>query len=134
MFHLLVEITDFQLRQNLFSLLLIFPCFLMIHAYQQIFQSRMSLRFHAMLVFLDQFYHTVAMMEAGFQHSQFFGIFRILLQIVYTEIPTENNIPVIISLLPGKYIQKGRLSRPVFSDQSDTLPFGNTERYIFKQN
>ena len=73
------------------------------------------------------------MMKTGFQYSQFFGILRILFQIVYTKVTAEHNISAVISFLTGKYIQQGGFTCTVFSYQADTLAFGNTEGNIFEK-
>ena len=103
--YLLVEITYLQLRQNLLGLLLIVPCFFMVHAYQDFIESRMPFRLHATFVFLNQFYSTVAMMKTGFQYSQVFRILRVLFQIPHPEVTAERYIPTVISLFSGNDIQ-----------------------------
>ena len=78
MFDGLVKVAYLQLGQDLFCFSLIVPCLFVLHACQQVFQSGITFRFHAPLIFLDQFHGAVAMIEARFQHGQFFGIMRVL--------------------------------------------------------
>ena len=131
-FHLLVEVTDLELRKDLFGFLFVLPGFLMVHTHQYFVQSGMAFRLHATLIFLNQLNGAVAMMETGFEHSQFFGILRILLQIANTQITPEGYSAGIVPFLTGKDIKQCSLTRTVLGYQADALPFGQTEGYILE--
>ena len=133
MLYLLIEVSYLQLGKNLLGLLLILPCFFMIHAHQDFVQTRMSFCFHAAFVLLYQFYRTVAMMETSFQNGQSFGILRVLFQISYPKVTTKRNGSTVIAFFSGNDIQQSSFTTAVFGNQSDTLPFGHTERSILKQ-
>ena len=103
--HLLVEVTDFELRKDLFGFLFVFPGFLLIHTCQEVFQSRMPFGLHTAFIFLDKFYGAVTMMEAGFEYGQFFGVLRVLFQIIHTKVTAENDASAIVAFLSGDDIQ-----------------------------
>ena len=105
MLHLLIEITDFKLRKNLFCLSFIIPGFFMFHACQQVLHSRITFGFHTPFIFLNKLHGSITVMETRFKHSQFFGIVRILLQVAYTQITTKHNATFIITFFSGYNIQ-----------------------------
>ncbi len=74
------------------------------------------------------------MMETGFEHSQLFGVLRVLFQVIYTKIAAENNAAAIITFFSGDDIQQGGFAAAVLRYQPYTLTFGNAQRYIFKKN
>ena len=61
--------------------------------------------FHTTFILFNKFDGTVPVMETGLEYSQFFGIFRILLQITYPEIATKYNASTIVSFFSGNHIQ-----------------------------
>ena len=131
-FYQLVEVADFELRKDLFRFLLILPGLLVIHADKDFIQSGMSFRLHAALVLLYQLDGAVAMMEAGFEHGQFFGVLRVLLQIAYAQIAPEGDGAGVIAFLAGKDIEQRSLAGAVLGYQADALPLGHAEREILE--
>ena len=91
--------------QNLLGFLLIFPCFLLVHACQEVFQSRMPFGFHTSFVLFNQFDGAVAVMETGFENGQFFGILRVLFQIIHTKVTAEDDVSAVIPFFSGDDIQ-----------------------------
>ena len=105
MLDLLVEITDFQLGKNLLGLAFIVPSLFLLHAGEEVFQSRISFRLHALLVFLDELHHRSTMVEARFQYGEFFRIVRVLFQVSHTQVTTIDNATFIVSFLSAKDAQ-----------------------------
>ena len=77
------EIADFQLRKNLLGTPFIIPRLFVFHSHQQFVHSGVAGCFHAPFILLNQLYGRVAVIKAGFEHRQFFGIFRALFQIAH---------------------------------------------------
>ena len=100
-FHLLVEVMDFQLSQNLFGTLFIIPGFQVIHPKQDIFEIGMIAACHRLLIFGDQTHRLVRRVETRLQNSQAVRIMRHLFQVANPQIISEHNRPAVIILLSG---------------------------------
>ena len=97
--YLLVEVAYLQLRKYLFGFLLIIPSFLLIHAKQEFIHTGMTFGCQASFVLLNQIHGAVAMMKAGFEHRQFFGVMRTLLQIAHAKVSTKGYLSLVVTFL-----------------------------------
>ena len=134
MLDLLVEIADFQLGKNLLGLAFIVPSLFLFHTGEEVFQSRIPFRLHALFVFLDELDNRSSVIETGFEYGQFFRIVRILFQITHTQIPTIDNLAFVVTFLSAQDTQKGCLSASVLGNQTDALSFGYSEVDLLEQN
>ena len=74
------------------------------------------------------------MIEACIQHSVVGIKLGRLLQIANLKLASEDNIARIVAFAPCQYGEQRRLARAVLSNKTYFLSFGNTERYVLKQD
>ena len=134
MLDFLLEVTDFQLRQNLLGTPLVVPRFFVLHASQEFLQSGIARCLHTAFVLFNQLHRTVAMIQPGFQNSQLFRITGALLQIAYPQIAPEGNLSFVVPFFSGQYIEQGSLSASVLRNQPDTLSLCNAKRNPVEQH
>ena len=103
--HRLAEMADIQLRKDLFGFAFVVPGIGMVHAQEQIVQSRIARCLQTMFILSNQIHRLIPVIETGFQHCQFFRIGRRLLQIAHFQVTPENDVPGIVPVFSSQDIE-----------------------------